>query len=98
MDRIALEPGRVVLSREGRDRGRYFIVLKVPDETRVVVADGLSHTLSHPKKKNVKHVRPKPVKLDLEQPFPSGHLQDSDLRSFLNDHGFGLERPLCKED
>ena len=98
MDRIALEPGRVVLSKEGRDRGRYFIVLEVPDEAHVIMADGLSHKLQHPKKKNVKHVRPKPVKLDLTQPFPSGHLLDSDLRTFLENHGFGLKRPLCKED
>ncbi len=98
MDRIALEPGRVVLSREGRDRGRYFIVLEVPDEAFVVVADGLTHKLHHPKKKNIKHVRPKPVKMDLQQSFPSGHMLDSDLRSFLENHGFGLKRPLCKED
>jgi ribosomal protein L14E/L6E/L27E len=98
MDRIALEPGRVVLSCEGRDRGRYFIVLEVPDETRVVLADGQSHTLQHPKKKNVKHVKAKPVRMDLNQSFPSGHMLDSDLRTFLHEHGFGLERPLCKED
>ena len=98
MDRIALEKGRVVLSREGRDRGRYFIVLDVLDETRVLVADGISHTLLHPKKKNIKHVRAKPVRMDLTQRFPSGHMQDSDLRTFLESQGFGLEKPLCKED
>ena len=98
MDRIALEPGRVVQSLEGRDRKRYFVVLEVPDESNVVMADGLSHRLNHPKKKNVKHVKAKPVKMNLDQTFPSGHLLDSDLRTFLEENGFGLERPLCKED
>jgi ribosomal protein L14E/L6E/L27E len=98
MERLALEPGRVVLSREGRDRGRYFIILEVLEPARVLVADGVSHTLQHPKKKNVKHIKAKPVKMDLDQAFPSGHLLDSDLRAFLQEHGFGLERPLCKED
>ena len=98
MERIALEPGRVVLSTEGRDRNRYFIVLEVPDEDRVLIADGLSHSLHHPKKKNVKHVRAKPVLMDLNQSFPSGQLQDSDLRTFLDEHGCGLQRPLCKEE
>lgn len=98
MERIALESGRVVQSLEGRDRKRYFIVLEVPDEGHVVIADGLTHKLHHPKKKNVKHVKAKPVKMNLDQTFPSGHLLDSDLRTFLEENGFGLERPLCKED
>lgn len=98
MERIALESGRVVQSLEGRDRKRYFIVLEVPDEAHVLIADGVSHKLHHPKKKNVKHVKAKPVRMDLNQIFPSGHLLDSDLRTFLEEHGFGLERPLCKED
>ena len=98
MERIALESGRVVQSLEGRDRKRYYIVLEVPDEGHVVIADGLTHKLHHPKKKNVKHVKAKPVKMNLDQTFPSGHLLDRDLRTFLEENGFGLERPLCKED
>ena len=98
MERIALESGRVVQSLEGRDRKRYFIVLEVPDEAHVLIADGLSHKLHHPKKKNVKHVKARPALMDMRQAWPSGHMLDSDLRSFLNDNGYGMERPLCKED
>ena len=32
MDRLMMVPGRVVLSTQGRDAGRYFVVLSVIDE------------------------------------------------------------------
>ena len=98
MQRIPIEPGRVVLSRQGRDAGRYFVILSQLDEQFVLMADGLTRKLDHPKKKKIKHVRAKPFLLDLNQSFPSGHMLDSDLRSFLEKNGFGLIQPLCKED
>ena len=42
MEHLAMIPGRVVLSTQGRDEGRYFIVLKVIDENFVLMADGLT--------------------------------------------------------
>ncbi|MBQ9326801.1 MAG: RNA-binding protein [Clostridia bacterium] len=98
MQRIPLEPGRVVESRQGRDEGRNLIVLTVLDADYVLLADGLTRKLSHPKKKKKMHVHAKPYLLDLTQSFPSGHLQDSDLRTFLEENGLGLKKPLCKED
>ena len=98
MQRIPLEPGRLVLSTQGRDQGRYFIILEVLDAEHVIIADGLTRKLSHPKKKKIKHVHAKPLLMDLHQRFPSGHLLDSDLRTFLRENGVGLEEPLCKED
>ena len=98
MERLKMEPGRVVLSTQGRDEGRYFIVLKVIDENFVLMADGLTRKIAHPKKKKVKHLHPKPILVDLTaENQPSGHLLDSDLRKALAEHGLEIDQPLCKE-
>lgn len=51
-----LSIGSVVLSKCGRDKGRYFIVCKILDEGHVLLADGALRKLARPKKKKTKHV------------------------------------------
>lgn len=51
MERLPFEIGRAVLSRQGRDAGRCFVVLQVLDEQFVLMADGLTRKLDHPKKR-----------------------------------------------
>jgi len=53
-----LQPGQVVLSLAGRDRGRRMIVLKVVDDRYVLVVDGELRRLQHPKRKNRRHLQP----------------------------------------
>ena len=91
MDRLTMIPGRVVLSTQGRDEGRYFVVLEVIDENFVFMADGLTRKVDHPKKKKVKHLRPKPILVEVDgTKLPNKHLQDSDLRSALAAHGLEI--------
>ena len=97
-DPFTFEPGRVVESIQGRDAKAYFIVLNVLEDGFVAIADGDRHKLSHPKRKKTKHLRAKPVLLDLKNIRPEGgRLQDSDLRKALEQHGFAQDRSLCKE-
>lgn len=49
--------GIVVRSAKGRDRDRLFWVLAIEGD-RVSVADGKTHTIQRPKKKNPKHLHP----------------------------------------
>lgn len=99
MERLPIEDGRVVLSRQGRDEGRFFVVLQVLDDQFVMMADGLTRKLDHQKKKKIKHLKPKPVCMEtLGQLRETNQLKDSDLRSFLEANGFGIDQPLCKED
>ena len=92
MDRLTMIPGRVVLSTQGRDEGRYFIVLEVIDENFVLMADGLTRKIAHPKKKKVKHLRAKPIMVNVDgATLPNHHLQDSDLRSALEAHGLDVK-------
>ena len=98
MERLPYETGRVVLSTQGRDEGRYFLVVEVLDAGYVLMADGLTRKLAHLKKKKVMHLRAKPLRMDdLAEKRASGQLLDSDLRKFLSAAGCGLKQPMCKE-
>lgn len=97
MERLPFDIGRVVLSRQGRDAGRCFVVIQVVDEQFVMMADGLTRKLDHLKKKKIKHLRPKPLRMDVQALADSRQLLDSDLRKFLSEHGCAIDQPLCKE-
>jgi large subunit ribosomal protein L14e len=98
MERLPMEIGRVVLSRQGRDAGRCFVVLQVIDEQFVMMADGLTRKLAHPKKKKVKHLHPKPIVVpDVAEKLNANQLLDSDLRKALQAAGLEIDQPLCKE-
>ena len=99
MERLTMIPGRVVLSTQGRDAGRYFIVLEVIDEHFVLMADGLTRKLDHPKKKKIKHLRPKPILVNVDgAALPNKHLQDSDLRRYLRENGLEISNPSTDVD
>ena len=95
---FSFEPGRVVESTQGRDKGYFFLVLEAAGDI-VTIADGSRRKLENPKKKKTKHLRAKPVLLDLKALRPEGGaLQDSDLRRALEANGFAEERSLRKGD
>ena len=99
MDRLTMIPGRVVLSTQGRDEGRYFIVLEVIDESFVLMADGLPRKIDHPKKKKIKQLRPKPILVNVDgSTLPNKHLQDSDLRRALQENGLEISNPSTPVD
>ena len=60
MKAIPIEAGRVVVSTQGHDRGRAFLVVAALDERYVTIADGDTRKVASPKKKQIKHVRPAP--------------------------------------
>ncbi len=63
MNECDIVVGSVVLSKQGRDKGKYFLVTSVGQNV-VFLVDGGMRKLSSPKKKNVKHVSDSGVKLD----------------------------------
>ncbi len=48
--------GNIVLSKAGRDKGNYFVVLKTVDENFVYIADGDLRKVDNPKLKKCKHL------------------------------------------
>ena len=81
----AMGAGAVVLSKLGRDKGNYFICVKVLSETEVLIADGRLHKLNKPKKKNVKHVKMNGVTAETirEKLLDGRKIFDSEMQKFL---------------
>ena len=90
------EIGRVVVSKQGHDKGRWFVVMKDLDEKHVLIADGRTRLLEKPKKKQTKHLRWKPYLAEsvaqgvaagedaARKPRQGMPLQNSDLRKGIN--------------
>lgn len=75
---MEFKTGYVVISKAGRDKGRFMAVVGVDEEKDfVIVADGKERPLERPKRKNPKHLQKTNYKIDLEQ------LTDKKLRTFL---------------
>ncbi|NLV21583.1 MAG: RNA-binding protein [Syntrophomonadaceae bacterium] len=49
--------GRIVYSRNGRDKGRPFVIIRIVNERYVIVSDGDIRKIENPKMKNVKHLQ-----------------------------------------
>ena len=98
MERIPFEPGRAVISLQGRDRGRAFVVLQTVDDEYMLIADGDTRKLEHPKKKKTKHLHPKPVLFqEIPEKMAAGQLLNSDIRKALKAAGLDTDQPLCEE-
>ncbi len=83
MNRLPFDTGRVVLSLQGRDRGRLLAIVEAIDEKTVRIADGKLRKAAHPKLKKTLHLKPLPRRLDnLVWPDASGTL-DARLRKEL---------------
>jgi ribosomal protein L14E/L6E/L27E len=84
------ELGTVVLSKAGRDKGRYFVVVGIVDEAYVLLCDGGLRRLANPKRKKLKHIDVKPVTLPQvkEKLERDASLYDAELRHGLEALGY----------
>lgn len=99
MNRIPIEPGRVVISKAGRDQGRAMVVLSLDGQEHALLADGRLRTVDKPKRKKFKHLAAKPVcivgivgKLSSD----AAHL-NAEIRAALEQEGFGRPDTPSKE-
>lgn len=56
------ETGGICQSRQGRDKGRYYLIKSVDAKGFVMLVDGNFKRLASPKKKNVRHINLLPDK------------------------------------
>lgn len=61
MEQSDINIGQVVKSTQGRDQGKFFVVVEVLDREYVLIVDGDIRKTDKPKKKKVKHL----VKLNI---------------------------------
>ena len=77
--------GKVVHSKSGRDKGKYFIVIGIIDAEYVYISDGDLRKFEKPKKKKIKHL----VFTNLmaeeirEAILSEGRISNSKIRKFL---------------
>lgn len=55
-NQLDLAPGWLVQSRQGRDQGKFYLVVSIAADGFVLVTDGAKRPLSRPKRKNPKHL------------------------------------------
>lgn len=48
--------GRVIYSKAGRDKEKYYLVVGILNEEYVYISDGRLRTIQKPKKKKLKHL------------------------------------------
>ncbi len=86
--------GRMCLSRSGRDKGRYFMIVEVVDSAYVLVADGVMRKLAKPKKKKLKHLGLKPVVLEeIAEKLQEGKkVFDAELKSAIINTGLIIQK------
>ena len=94
-----IEPGRVVFSKKGRDKGRYFVVLYTLDAEFVMMSDGETRKIAHLKKKRRKHLAACPYEApELVALYEKNQLKDSDIRHVLYPiKTVGAEAPESQE-
>jgi ribosomal protein L14E/L6E/L27E len=76
-----MQPGMVVFSKKGRDKGLPFIVLHVLGDYAYLTDGGL-RPVCKPKKKKLKHIQVTNTVMDLTV-FNQRGLQDADIRKLL---------------
>jgi large subunit ribosomal protein L14e len=96
----SLEIGRVVMSKAGRDRGRYFVVVEKLDENYVMIVDGDLRKIDKAKKKKYKHLKAKKELISsIQAKILSGEpVLDSEIRRSLEALGYNKRIPEGKEE
>lgn len=84
MNELDVKVGSIVLSKQGRDKGNYFVVVSV-DNGFVYLVDGGMRKFSAPKRKNIKHVSFAGVILEnvADKLLNSRKVFDSEVKSAL---------------
>jgi len=49
--------GQIALSLAGRDKGRLFQIVEIPDVNYALIADGQLRKIDKPKRKKLKHLK-----------------------------------------
>ena len=82
---LTINIGDIVMSTKGRDTNQYYIV-KSYDAEYVYLVDGRGKTMSKPKKKKFKHIRPTGQKcIALQEKFETNaKVLDSEIRKTID--------------
>ena len=82
--------GSVVKSKQGRDKGKYFMVYSYDGCQYVNLVDGVYRKLQAPKRKKTKHIEQTVIVLEgLSAKLQEGiHVFDAEIKKALKEAGF----------
>jgi ribosomal protein L14E/L6E/L27E len=80
-----LVPGGLVVSTAGRDKGKFYLVLKECPDNKVNIVDGEVRKVAGPKRKNRKHLKTYPaIAPEISEKLKAGQkVTDLDVRRAL---------------
>ncbi len=92
MNDFLVEVGRIAKALAGRDKGRFFMIVKIVDGNYVLLADGETRKLDSPKLKKLKHLHLTPTVLPgiSEKLADEKKVFDAELRSAIMKAGYNL--------
>lgn len=84
---MELYTGKIVYSKAGRDRGKFFIVIDRLDNEYVSICDGNKRRLDKPKRKKIKHLNITDAEAEsiIEKINSSKKITNSDIRKSLHE-------------
>ena len=83
-----IETGMIVYSAQGRDKGHYYVVLKIEDNQQYIqLVDGVYRKLANPKKKNIKHIEMSGIMIRVlkDKIQQDKQLQDSEIARYIRE-------------
>ncbi|MDE7083322.1 MAG: KOW domain-containing RNA-binding protein [Clostridia bacterium] len=82
--------GGICQSKQGRDKGRYYLIVGIEQGGLIAVTDGNFKKLATPKKKNIKHLRLLPDKAEtIALKFVKGkQVFDTEIYSALKNYNY----------
>lgn len=85
--------GRVVYSKAGRDKGRFFIIVSHIDENYVYLCDGDTRKIENTKKKKIKHLAFTNLIADSikELLLINDNVSNTTIKKFLQSHDMNKE-------
>ena len=98
MNSSSPRPGCLAYAKAGRDKGKWFIVLNVLDESYVYIVNGDTRRLEKPKKKKIAPLKLKPVlDSDIAKKLQCGEcVTDFDIRMAIARSGaINKEETAC---
>ena len=80
-------PADLVEVTAGRDKGKYFAVIKVTEDNCLLVCDGKNRRVENPKRKNPKHIKTTGYSLELiKNKLNKGNeINNSDIRKSITE-------------
>ena len=85
--------GKLVCSKAGRDKGKYYIITDILEDSRYVyVVDGIYRPLEKPKKKKIKHLMFTNINLrDINKDQIVDKFNNPTIKKFIQSHQFDKE-------